>query len=444
MQRRMPCRSHNGAPAPASGIVAPKKSPQQGVRSCIYPTGMLCIPINIVTNNIIYQLIVVQTAPTVRVGLSEEFGLAPGAMSDGQMVAALRRLGFDAVYDTNYSADLTAVEEAAELIARVKAGGPFPMFTSCCPAWVNLVEQTYPELVPHLSSCKSPQQMLGTVVKTIMARKLGRTPKDIIVVSIMPCVAKKEEASRPEFRRPSGSEAHPETTVPDVDYVLTTRELGYLLRLEKIVAPALEPDSFDNPLGSGTGGAMVFGVTGGVMEAALRTATVLLTGKPLGRVEYHEVRGLAGVREATIDVAGIPVKVAIAHGGANVRALSERVLAVPKEQPPPFHFIEMMACPGGCIGGGGEPKSEDPDILAKRAAAVYSRDQRNVLRVPTDNTDVQRLYAEHLGGAPSSSVCHELLHTGYADKSDIAIRLAIREGRLPPPHAAHDSPHHAK
>ena len=351
------------------------------------------------------KILIVQTAPSVRVAIGEEFGMAPGTISTGQMVAALRRLGFDYVFDTNFGADLTIVEEGNEFLKRLQEGDldEMPMFTSCCPAWVNLVEKVYPQLRTRLSSAKSPQGMLSALVKTYFAEKLGVSPEDIFHVSIMPCTAKKDEAIRKQLVV---------NGVPAVDAVLTTRELGKLIKLKKIPFANLPEEDYDDPLGISTGAAALFGVTGGVMEAALRTAYEVATGKTLPKIVFNEVRGLEGIREAEIDIDGKKVRVAVAHGLANARKLIEKILAGEVK----YNFVEIMACPGGCIGGGGQPYSKDPDILAKRAEAIYTIDELKTIRKSHENPAIKKLYEEYLG-EPLSHKAHELLHTHYEDRS---------------------------
>ncbi|MCD6268405.1 MAG: iron hydrogenase small subunit [Thermotogaceae bacterium] len=351
------------------------------------------------------KILIVQTAPSVRVAIGEEFGMAPGTISTGQMVAALRRLGFDYVFDTNFGADLTIVEEGNEFLKRLQEGDldEMPMFTSCCPAWVNLVEKVYPQLRTRLSSAKSPQGMLSALVKTYFAEKLGVSPEDIFHVSIMPCTAKKDEALRKQLIV---------NGVPAVDAVLTTRELGKLIKLKKIPFANLPEEDYDDPLGISTGAAALFGVTGGVMEAALRTAYEVATGKTLPKIVFNEVRGLEGIREAEIDIDGKKVRVAVAHGLANARKLIEKILAGEVK----YNFVEIMACPGGCIGGGGQPYSKDPDILVKRAEAIYTIDELKTIRKSHENPAIKKLYEEYLG-EPLSHKAHELLHTHYEDRS---------------------------
>jgi len=366
------------------------------------------------------KVIVVQTAPATRIAISEEFEMEPGTVSQGQLVAALRALNFDYVFDTNFTADLTIMEEGTELIGRIQKGGPFPMFTSCCPAWINLVEKCYPEYLPNLSSCKSPQGMLGALVKELFAKKLGRKPEDVIMVSIMPCTAKKDEAKRRQLSRAGREAGHHADSYdaiegeasPDVDVVLTTRELGRLLRRYKIPFASLKDSEYDAPLGIGSGAAVIFGATGGVMEAALRTAYEVVTGETMTRPEYMAVRGLEGVREATVNMNGIDVRVAVAHTTGHARKLLDMIKS---GEAPDYHFIEVMACRGGCLGGGGEPKSLDPDVLKKRVKAIYGMDASMSLRKSHENPQIKEIYEQHLE-KPGSEKAEELLHTYYRDR----------------------------
>ncbi len=348
------------------------------------------------------KFVVVQTAPAIRAALGEEFNLPPGTSVTGKMAAALRRLGFDRVFDTQFGADLTIVEEAHELIERIQKGGKLPMTTSCSPAWVKYFEHFFPEVLEHMSTCKSPQQMFGAVAKTYYAEKLGIKPEDMVVVSIMPCTAKKFEAKRPEMKA-SG--------VYDVDVVLTTREFARMVKEAGIDFASLPEEEFDEPLGISTGAAVIFGVTGGVMEAALRTAYEIVTGKPLEKVEFKQVRGFEGIRTASIDFNGTQVRVAVAHGLANARVLMEEV----RDGRSPYHFIEVMACPGGCLGGGGQPIPTDMEIRKKRAACLYSEDERKVVRKSHENPAIKKLYEEYLG-RPGSEKAHHLLHTTYTSR----------------------------
>jgi NADH-quinone oxidoreductase subunit G len=349
-------------------------------------------------------IMVAQTAPATRIAISEELGLEPGRISTGLMVSALKALGFQYVFDTNFSADLTIMEEGSELLKRVSEGGVFPMFTSCCPGWINLVEQEYPELIPNLSSAKSPQQMLGAVVKTYFAKKIGVDPDKIYMVSIMPCTAKKQEAQREQQLMENGK--------PYVDLVLTTRELGKRIRLSKITLEKLSEIPYDDPLGKSTGAAVIFGATGGVMEAALRTAYELSTGKQLAKLDFTDVRGIKGIKETEVDLDGKVLRIAVAHGGANIRALLKAI----KEKTVTYDFVEIMACPGGCIGGGGEPYSNDPEIIQKRMKGIYKADELNTIRKSHENPAIQELYKEYFE-APLSHRSHKLLHTHYVDRS---------------------------
>ncbi|SHH22480.1 NADH-dependent [FeFe] hydrogenase, group A6 [Thermosipho atlanticus] len=354
------------------------------------------------------KILIAQTAPAVRVAIGEEFGMEPGSISTGKMVAAVKRLGFDYVFDTNFAADLTIMEEGTELIHRLKEGGPFPMFTSCCPGWINLLEKQYPEFINNVSSAKSPQQMMSSVIKTYFAKKIGVDPEDIVVVSIMPCTAKKDEITRPQqkIKLEDGRE------IKATDYVITTREFAKLIKFKEINFMGLPDEEYDNPLGTSTGAGAIFGVTGGVMEAALRTAYEILTEEKLPKLEFTAVRGLEGIREAEIDIKGKKFKVAIAHGTASVKRLLDDM----KDGRRYYDFVEIMACLGGCIGGGGQPKSLDPEILQKRANAIYTIDERSTLRRSHENPDVQKLYAEFLE-KPYSHIAHKLLHTYYTDRT---------------------------
>jgi len=349
--------------------------------------------------------VVVQEAPAVRVQLGEEFGLEIGSLVTGKMIAALRRLGFDRVFDTNFSADLTIMEEGHELLNRVKTGGALPMITSCSPGWIKFIEHYYPQLLPHVSSCKSPQQMFGAVAKTYYAEKAGIPADRIFVVSIMPCTAKKYEAARPEMR----SSGH-----QDVDVVLTTRELARMIRAAGIDFVNLAEEAFDAPMGQYTGAATIFGATGGVMEAALRTVYEVVTGERLSSLDITPVRGLQGVKEASLEVGELgEVRVAIAHGLANARKLLDRLV----ENTADYHFIEIMACPGGCVGGGGQPLPATNEKLQKRAEALY-RDDREVqeYRQSHENPAIKTLYEEFLG-EPLGPRSHELLHTHYVERT---------------------------
>ena len=349
--------------------------------------------------------VIVQTAPAVRAAIAEEFGEKIGTAGTGKMCAALRRLGFYRVFDTNFAADLTIMEEGYELIKRIKEGGVLPQITSCSPGWINYMEYFYPEIIPNISTCKSPQMMMGAIIKSYYAEKSGIDPKDIFVVSVMPCTAKKYERTRKEMPN-------------DVDAVLTTRELAKMIKRAGINWAKLPEEGYDNDLiGEYTGAGVIFGVTGGVMEAALRTAYYVLTGKEYAAINFEAVRGLEGVKEAEIKELGI--KIAVTSGMKNAKPLLDAV----KAGKSPYAFIEVMGCPGGCINGGGQPyvhptllPNEDADILdtyrAKRAAVLYSEDERQVLRQSHKNPDIQKLYKDYLG-EPLSEKSEELLHTSY-------------------------------
>ena len=354
------------------------------------------------------KFVVVQAAPAVRASLGEAFGLPVGTNAEGKMIAAMRRLGFDKVFDTNFSADLTIMEEAHEVLDRVQNGGTLPMITSCSPGWIRYCENYFPEFIPNLSTCKSPQQMFGAVVKTYYAQKLGKNPEDIVSVSVMPCTAKKYEINRDD-QSAAG--------VPDLDITITTRELSRLIKKAGIMFNELPDEECDSPLGTGTGAAVIFGATGGVMEAALRTAVWKLTGeKADSPIEFKDVRGVEGIKEATYNVGGKEVKVAVASGLANAKALLKKIKAGEAE----YHFIEIMACPGGCVNGGGQiiqPASvrNFTDIRAERAKVLYGIDEKNSLRRSHENPDVQALYKEYFG-EPNSHKAHEVLHTSYQAK----------------------------
>ncbi len=353
------------------------------------------------------KYVVVQTAPAVRAALGEEFGYAIGTNVEGKMVTALRRLGFDKVFDTNFAADLTIMEESQELIERITNGGKLPMITSCSPGWIRYCEFYYPEQLDHLSTCKSPQQMFGATIKTWYAQKMGIDPKKIVSVSVMPCTAKKFEIGRPD-QSAAGT--------PDVDISITTRELARLIKGAGINFNILPEEEFDSPLGEGSGAAVIFGATGGVMEAALRTAVEKITGKTLDNVEFNEVRGMEGVKEATYAVGDLEVKVAVASGTANAKTLMEKV----KDGTSEYQFIEIMGCPGGCINGGGQPIVDATtrnfeDFKAKRASALYSQDKNSENRKSHENEAVKRVYSEFFG-EPGSHKAHQILHTSYVKR----------------------------
>lgn len=354
------------------------------------------------------KYVVFQTAPAVRVAIGEEFGLPIGTRCTGKMVSAIRRLGADKVFDVDFAADLTIMEEGTELLNRIKNGGVLPMITSCSPGWIKYCETFYPDFIPNLSTCKSPNQMQGAVTKTYFARQNDLDPRDIYVVSVMPCTAKKFEIARPEFGRDG---------YRDVDANLTTRELARMIRQAGLDFVHLPEEEFDDMLGESSGAGVIFGVTGGVMEAALRTVVDVLTGKDMPRLEYADVRGLEGIKEATVNVNGTDIKVAIVHGTANAAKLLNAIRAGEKT----YHFIEVMGCPGGCVTGGGQPIVDARtryyvDPRAARAAATYSEDESMAIRKSHKNPAVQKLYAEFLG-EPNSHIAHELLHTTYVDRS---------------------------
>ncbi|MEI6455432.1 MAG: NADH-dependent [FeFe] hydrogenase, group A6 [bacterium] len=403
-------------------VVAPafemnlEKSPCTYCGQCVSvcPTGALTEVDH--SRNVINALadpvktVVVQTAPAVRAALGEEFGLEPGTLVTGKMVAALKRLGFDYVFDTDFAADLTIMEEGSELLDRLTRylkgdkSVKLPMLTSCCPGWVNFFEHYFPQLRDVPSTAKSPQQMFGSVAKDYFAKKIGIDRRQMVVVSIMPCLAKKYECQRDEFK------THGD---PDVNYSLSTRELAQLIKQSNIDFNALPEEPFDNPLGESTGASVIFGTTGGVIEAACRTAYEIFTKKKLEKVDFNELRGFENIRYATIDFDGLPLKIGIAHGLGNARKLLEEIEAGRSE----FHAIEIMACPGGCIGGGGQPYHHGhSEILKRRAAAVYREDAGKKIRKSHENPFIIELYKEFLG-KPLGERSHHLLHTTYFDKS---------------------------
>lgn len=352
--------------------------------------------------------VVVQTAPAVRAALGEEFGLPIGTDVEGKMAAALRRLGFDKVFDTNFSADLTIMEEAHEFLDRVQNGGKLPLITSCSPGWIKYCEHYFPEMIENLSSCKSPQQMFGAITKTYYAEKMGIDPKDIVCVSVMPCTAKKFEIGRDD---------QDAAGVPDVDISITTRELARLIKRVGLDFVNLPEEGFDDPLGESTGAGVIFGATGGVMEAALRTAVETLTGEELKELDFKEVRGTEGIKEATYPVAGMDVKVAVASGLRNAKELLEKVNAGEAD----YHFIEIMGCPGGCVNGGGQPQvtahvRNFVDYKAIRAKVLYDKDVNKQLRKSHENPSIKKVYEEYLG-EPGSHRAHELLHTTYVKRT---------------------------
>jgi NADP-reducing hydrogenase subunit HndD len=379
----------------------------------VCPTGALTEVDH--TNKVIRALadksktVIVQTAPAVRAALGEEFGMVPGTLVTGKMVAALRRIGFDKVYDTDFAADLTILEEGTELLDRLTKymegdkTVKLPILTSCCPAWVSFIEHQFPELKDIPSTAKSPQQMFGAIAKTYLADKIGVKRNDLVVVSVMPCLAKKFEAQRDEFSVDGN---------PDVDYSISTRELAHLIKQSIGDIHDLEDEDFDPIMGESSGAGVIFGVTGGVIEAACRTAYEVFTGKTLNKLEFNELRGMEGVRSATIDFDGTPINIGIAHGLGNARKLLEQIVAGESH----YHAIEIMACPGGCIGGGGQPLHHgDSNVIKARAAALYREDEGKPIRKSHENPEIVKLYEEFLG-KPMSEKAHQLLHTHYYDK----------------------------
>lgn len=350
--------------------------------------------------------VIVQVAPAVRVAIGELFGMDPGTISTGKLVSALRRLGFDAVFDTDWAADLTIIEEASELVHRIKHNGTLPILTSCCPAWVNFIEHQFPDMLDIPSTCKSPQIMFGAMAKSYYASKKGLHAEDICVVSIMPCIAKKAEAARSELSKDENQ---------NVDLVISTRELGKMLFETGIEFNDLEEDDFDRLMGESTGAGVIFGTTGGVIEAAVRTAYEWMTGKTLEQVEFQQLRGLDGVRTASVEIGDKTLNIGIAHGLGHARELLEGV----RDGKYQLHAIEIMACPGGCIGGGGQPYHHgDMEILRKRQEAIYAEDRNKVLRKSHENPMIKKIYKEYLG-EPYGETAHDLLHTTYVAKERI-------------------------
>lgn len=354
------------------------------------------------------KYVIVQTAPAVRAALGEAFGLPIGTNVQGKMVSALRRLGFDKVFDTDFAADLTIMEEATELLDRVQNGGTLPLITSCSPGWIKYCEHYYPDMLDNLSSCKSPMQMFGAITKTYFAEKMGIAPEKIVMVSVMPCTAKKFEIGRDD---------QDAAGVPDVDISITTRELARMIERVGLNFISLPDEDFDDPLGRSTGAAVIFGATGGVMEAALRTAVEILTGKELPNPEFSEVRGTQGIKEATYHVAGMDVNVAVASGLANARKLLDDI----KSGKANYHFVEIMGCPGGCVNGGGQPQVPASvrnfnDIRTLRAKALYDIDADMPLRKSHENPSIKQLYDEYLG-KPGSHKAHDILHTSYVKRT---------------------------
>ena len=367
---------------------------------------------------------IVQTAPAIRAALGECFDLPPGTRVTGKMVTALKKLGFKGVFDTNFTADLTIMEEGTELLTRLKKAlvdkddsVALPQFTSCSPGWIKYVEYFYPDMIPNISSCKSPQQMMGAVMKTYYAEKIGKKPEDMFVVSIMPCTAKKFEAQRPEMNS-SGAQ--------DVDVVLTTRELGRMIKQGAIDFASLPDSDMDSPLGLSSGAADIFANTGGVMEAALRTAWEIVTGQelPFDNLHVTPVEGLEGIKEASAKIEGtlpdwsflegVELKVAVAHGLANARTLIERI----QSGEATYHFVEVMTCPGGCIGGGGQPRMTSDDVRKARMQAIFDEDESKELRKSHDNPAIQQIYKDYFG-APLSEISHRLLHTHYEERAKV-------------------------
>jgi NADP-reducing hydrogenase subunit HndD len=356
---------------------------------------------------------IVQFAPSVRAAIGEAFGFAPGVSKEGETVAALRRLGFDYVFDTQFTADLTIVEEANEFLERLKGKGKLPMITSCSSAWMKCLEQFHPDLIDNVSTCKSPMSMMGALIKTYYADKIKTDPKKILSVAVMCCTAKKYEAERPELQV---------NGMPAVDIVVTTRELAWMIKSAGIDFINIKGEDFDKPLGLSSGGGAIFGATGGVMEAALRTAYELHTGESLVDIEINDLRGLDGIKEGVIDLQGTQLRVAVAHGLGN----ANRLLEIVRQDPDRYHFIEIMGCPGGCIGGGGQPYAGinsiplDENALKKRAQVLYDIDRQNTIRLSHNNPDIRQLYKEFLGD-PLGETSHELLHTHYQAKSPRGI-----------------------
>lgn len=350
------------------------------------------------------KLITAQVAPSVRINLAEAIGEEPGTISTGRLVTAMKRIGFDKVFDCNFTADLTIMEEGTELLGRLNNGGTLPMITSCSPGWIKFCETYYPDLIPNLSTCKSPQGMFGAVIKTYYAEKIGKKPQDIFNVSIMPCTAKKYEAKRPELGRDG---------YQDVDLVITVQELARMIRSAGIKFKDLPESDFDEPFGLGSGAGAIFGATGGVMEAALRTVYEVVTKETLENIEFEAVRGFEGVKQAVVTVGDIDVKVAIAHGLGNARPLMDAIRAGEAD----YHFIEIMACPGGCIGGGGNA-IKNWEKMTPRLDAIYRNDRNLPVRKSHENPAIKKVYDEYFG-EPNSHKSHELLHTTYTDRSDL-------------------------
>lgn len=353
-----------------------------------------------------HKHVVVQTAPAIRVAIGELFDMEPGTIVTGKLVSALKRMGFDGVFDTNFGADLTVIEEASELIYRIENNKTLPILTSCCPAWVKFIEHQFPELLEVPSTCKSPHIMFGTIAKTYYAQKNNIDPDDIVVVSVMPCIAKKAEAKRPELTKDEKN---------NVDIVVTTRELGAMIKEAGIEFISLPDEEYDHPLGETTGASVIFGTTGGVIEAAIRTAYEWITGETLEHVEFEQLRGSDGLRKATVNIGGKEIKIGIASGLGNARELLQEIRDGRNE----YHAIEIMACPGGCIGGGGQPYHHgNYEIVKKRQQAIYQEDRNKKIRKSHENKEILKLYDEFIG-KPYGKRAHELLHTHYEEKERI-------------------------
>jgi len=356
--------------------------------------------------------VIVQTAPAVRVALGEEFGMPIGSRVTGNMIAALKLLGFDRVFDTDTAADLTIMEEGTEVINRIKNGGKLPVITSCSPGWIKFCEHYYPEFLDNLSTCKSPHEMFGAILKSYYAEKEGIDPSKVFVVSIMPCTAKKFEAARPELAA---------NGYPDVDVVLTTRELARMIKEAGIDFKNVYEEHFDDPMGDASGAGVIFGATGGVMEAALRTVAEILSGQSIDNVDYEQVRGVEGIKEASVKVGDLTLKAAVAHGLGNARKLLDRIKAGEAE----YHFVEIMACPGGCVNGGGQPIQPSKvrswtDLRTERAKAIYEEDKELPIRKSHENPRIKALYEEYLG-EPGSHKAHKLLHTHYTKRENYPV-----------------------
>ena len=349
------------------------------------------------------KVFIVQTAPAIRASLGEMFEMEPGTLVTGKMVTALRKIGFDKVFDTDFGADLTIMEEANEFVERLKHNKNLPLITSCCPSWIKFAEDNYHFLLKNISTCKSPQQMFGAVAKAYYAKKIGVKPDKLIVVSVMPCISKKFEGEKPEMRS---------VGCPDVDIVLTTRELGRIIEKKKIKFAKLKNQEFDRALGTSSGGGAIFGVTGGVTESAFRVAYEILTGKKLRKVEFRQVRGFEGIREANLKIGKRNLKIAIVHGLGNIRKIIE------SGRWKKYHFIEMMACPGGCIGGGGQPRPTTKEIRKRRIEALYKQDKKMEIRVASRNPAIKEIYKEFLG-KPLSKKAEKFLHTKYKKRKPV-------------------------